>query len=157
MPTGHSITATSNGQMIATHRTSSSSGPRGMPGCTRYQCPRSMASVIDPRNAAPTTTRATDRASGSPAATPAATRPISPMIGATRSRRGGNSAASLVDGVALAVDPGHGGDPCAARLDAVALAGHARRLALDRHDRARGPVASATPALAMSRTITSSP
>ena len=53
-----------------------------------------MASVIEPRNAAPTTTRATERASGSPAATPAATRPTTPMIGATRSSAGGNSGAS---------------------------------------------------------------
>jgi hypothetical protein len=44
----------------------------------------------------------------------------------------------IVDDIALAVDPGHGGDPCTARLDAIALAGHARGLALDRHDQRGG-------------------
>ena len=60
-----------------------------------------------------------------------------------------------VDGVALAVDAGHGGDARAARLDALALAGHAGRLALDRHEQRDARVASATPALATSRTTTS--
>ncbi len=48
-------------------RTSSSSGPRARPGCTRYQWPSSMASVTAPRNAAPTRNRATASQAGPPA------------------------------------------------------------------------------------------
>ena len=91
MPVGHSRTATSNGQDQPAHRTSSISGPLARPGCTRYQWPSSMASLTAPRNTAPTSIRPTDRAAGSPAASPAATSPTSPIIGATRSRCGGNS------------------------------------------------------------------
>ena len=113
--------------------------------------------MIEPRNAAPTTTRATDRASGSPAATPAAISPISADDRRDQVERRRELGRVDVDGVALAVDPGHGGDPRAARLDPLALAGHARRLALDRHERAPPADASATPALATSRTGTGSP
>ncbi|CAB4764440.1 unannotated protein [freshwater metagenome] len=95
MPVGHSSTPSSNGQTIAFQRTSSRIGARGRPGCTRYQWPSSIASVIAPRNAAPTSTRATDSAAGSPASMPAATSPMTPTSGATRSSHGGNSDVDL--------------------------------------------------------------
>ena len=54
-----------------------------------------MASVTAPRNASFTGTGATESHAGEPASTPPATRPTTPMSGATRSRTGGNSAAAL--------------------------------------------------------------
>ena len=61
--------------MTATASTSSSSRRRGRPGWTRYQWPRSIASVIDPRNAAPTSVRSTDNATSPSASTAAASSP----------------------------------------------------------------------------------
>ncbi len=70
-------------------RTSSSSGPRARPGCTRYQWPSSIASVTAPRNAAPTSTRATDNQAGIARVDAGrGTRPTRPMAGATRSSTG---------------------------------------------------------------------
>src|SRR3954468_326967 len=91
IPIGHSSTRISNGQTSPTDRTIVSNGPRVRPGGTRYQWPRSIASVTLPRNAVPAATRATDSATGSPALIPAATRPIEPMTGATTSNAGGKS------------------------------------------------------------------
>src|SRR3954447_13379246 len=91
IPIGHSSTRISNGHTSPTERTIVSKGPRVRPGCTRYQWPRSMASVTLPRNAVPAATRATDSATGSPALIPAATKPIEPMTGATTSSAGGKS------------------------------------------------------------------
>ena len=94
IPVGHNRTANSNGQMYPVHRTSWFSGPRTSPGWTRYQWPRSMASVIAPKNRAPTNVRATAKTAGSPASIPAATNATRPKIGAIRSRMGGNSSPS---------------------------------------------------------------
>ena len=91
MPVGTSSRATSTGHTRPVQRTISSSGRRARPGCTRYQWPSSIPSEIAPRNAAPTSTRATDSQAGSPASMPAATRPGRPTSGATRSSTGGNS------------------------------------------------------------------
>ena len=156
MPVGHSRTSTSNGHTMATQRTSSSSGARGMPGCTRYQCPRSMASVTAPRKAAPTTTRATDSAAGSPAEIPAATNPTSPMAGATRSRTGGNSGASA------STAPRRRSMPVIAVTRALRASASARSPATPARrrcteTRSATPVATTTPTLATSRTGTESP
>ena len=92
IPVGHSRAATSTTHRPATHRLSSPSGPRPSPGCTRYQWPRSMASVTTPRKAAPHTSRAKPRTNGPPPATAAPASPASPAAGASRSAPGGNSA-----------------------------------------------------------------
>ena len=68
-----------------------SAAAAGRPGCTRYQWPRSMASVIDPRKAAPASSRATASHGSAAGVEPAATSPTAPMTGATRSSPGGNS------------------------------------------------------------------
>ncbi len=94
MPVGQRSTASSNGHARPVHQTSSTSGPRARPGCTRYQWPNSMASLTAPRNKAPTSVRATDNRAGSPASIPAASSATSPTTGATRSRMGGNSGTS---------------------------------------------------------------
>ncbi len=110
------------------------SGPRPRPGWTRYQCPSSMASVTDPRRAAPEKVRAMARAWGPPSARAAATRPTTPMTGATRSSTGGNSGPVRSSDSSGPVDAGHGRHPGAASLLPVPLAGHAGLAPDDGHD-----------------------
>ena len=76
------------------HHTNSISGPRAKPGCTKYQCPNNMASLIAPKNSAPISTRATDNHAGSPALMPPATNATTPKRGANKSRCAGNSGPS---------------------------------------------------------------
>ncbi len=135
MPVGTSSRATSAGHTRPVQRTISSSGRRARPGCTRYQWPSSIPSEIAPRNAAPTSTRATDSQAGSPASMPAATRPGTATSGAIRSSTGGNSGTAAVGPlrVGAPVDAGHGHDPLAALGDALPLPRHARLATHDRH------------------------
>src|SRR4051812_34839068 len=91
MPVGTSSSATSNGQIHADHFTSSLIGSRESPGCTRYQWPSSIASLITPRNAAPTSNRPADSAYGPPSAPAAPSSATNPNSGANRSSTGGNS------------------------------------------------------------------
>ena len=91
IPVGSSRATTSIGHTQPTASTSSCSRPRGRPGCTRYQWPRSMASVTAPRKAAPANVRSSETAVLPPASSAAATSPMQPMATGTRSRIGGNS------------------------------------------------------------------
>ena len=101
IPVGSSIASTSSGQIHRTASTSSLSSAAGSPGCTRYQWPSSIASVIAPRNAAPTRVRSSATVGFPPASRPAATRPTTPMATGTRSRAGGYSGpAGRVDAAA---------------------------------------------------------
>ncbi len=139
MPAGHKNTAISNGHAAAVHATSSFSGPRGRPGCTRYQWPSSIASLTLPRNTAPTSRRAAASRYGPPANCAAASRPIAPKIGATRSSAGGNSGPRSRVVVAGAAD--HRGDACPARGAHLFPAAHPGRAPLHRHcerDHGRG-------------------
>ena len=69
------------------------SGRGASPGCTRYQCPRSIASVTQPRNAAPTTRRAQAERVRRRRRTPPRrrARATSPATGAARSSAAGRS------------------------------------------------------------------
>ena len=104
MPVGSSRATTSIGHTHPRASTSSCSRPRGRPGCTRYQWPRSMASVTAPRNAAPASVRSSATAGLPPASRAAATRPTTPMATGTRSRTGGNSGPAS-SATAVTVDP----------------------------------------------------
>ena len=151
MPVGHRNTAISNGHTTAVQRTSSFTGSRGRPGCTRYQWPSSIASLTAPRNAAPTSEprgREQVRAARELRRREQAERAERPAR--SRSSAGGNSGSRSRSGISRRVAADHRRDTRPALGAQLLAAAHAGAPAHDRHherDRgrdARTPIAPAS-------------
>ena len=138
IPIGRSRATTSIGQTQPSASTSSCSRRRGRPGWTRYQWPRSMASVMAPRKAAPASVRSRATTWFPPASSAPATSPTRPIDDRHQVEHGRELRAPLVDDGGrhrrAPVDAGHRRDTRRAAVVLGLLPGHPGLAAHHRHD-----------------------